>query len=114
MTALEQRPEPGAAVGNELGDSPFEDVPAVAGDLFAAADQQVTGWEAVTGEVAVHVGGGCVTGLAGVDHEDTASGAGQERAADRPAAPPPITATSYGLWFMSITLSGSATAHRRR
>jgi hypothetical protein len=77
MTALEQRPEPGAAVGNQLGDSAFEDVPAVAGDLFTAADQQVTGWKAVTEEVPVHVGGRCVTGLAGVDHEDSASGAGQ-------------------------------------
>jgi hypothetical protein len=74
--ALEQGPEP-AAIGHQFGDGALDDVAAVSRHLAAADGQQFRGWEAVTGEVAVHVGGRGVAWLAGVDHEDLAAGPGE-------------------------------------
>ena len=58
---------------------PLDQVPAVAGHLVAAGRQQLRGRHAVAGQESLHVGGGCVAGLARVDHHDRAAGAGQDQ-----------------------------------
>ena len=67
------------AVGHQVGDDAVDDVAAVAADLVAARGQQLGGWHAVAGEVAVHVGGRGVAWRARVDHEDVAAGAGEDQ-----------------------------------
>ena len=73
----EEGPEPACAVGHQVGDGAVDDVAAVAADLVAAGGQQLGGWHAVAGEVAVHVGGRGVARRAGVDHEDRCGGRGR-------------------------------------
>ena len=70
----EKGPEPAGAVGHQVGDDAVDDVAAVAADLVASRGQQLGGWHAVAGEVAVHVGGRGVAWRARVDHEDGAAG----------------------------------------
>ncbi len=64
---------------HEVGDGAVDDVAAVAVHLAAAGGQQLAGWDAVAGEVAVHVGGGGVARRTGVHHQDLAAGAGEDQ-----------------------------------
>ena len=77
-----------------VDDGPGDQVAAVAGDFAAAGGEQLGRGQAVGAEEAVHVGGRSVAGLAGVDDGDAAAARVSTRAADRPAAPPPMTTTS--------------------
>ena len=79
LTVGEEDPEPAAAVGHEVGDGAGDDLAAVPRDLVPAGGEQLGGWQAVAGEVAVHVGGRGVARLARVDHEDLAAGAGEDQ-----------------------------------
>jgi hypothetical protein len=79
LPAVEKDPEPGPAVGHQIGDDAGDDLAAVAGDLVPAGGKELGGGHAVAGQVAVHVRSGGVAWLAGIDHEDLAAGSGQDQ-----------------------------------
>ena len=71
--------EAAVVTGPDVGDGAADQLAAVAGHLVAAGREQLRGWHAVAGQEPLHVRGGCVARLAGVDHHDRAAGAGQDQ-----------------------------------
>ena len=80
-----QDPEPASAVRHQLGGGARRRCRRRS--CFTSSRptrQQLAGWEAVAGQEAVHVGGGSVARRAGVDHQDLASGPGQDQSCGQP------------------------------
>ena len=75
-------------------DATSDDLHAVALDLLASDGQQLGGGHAVARQEPLHVRGGSVARLTGIDHRDTASRPAEHESRAEPAAPPPITTTS--------------------
>jgi hypothetical protein len=79
LPAVEENPEPGPAIGHQVGDRAGDDLAAVTGDLVPAGGKELSWGQAVAGQIAVHMGGGGVAWLAGIDHEDLPAGSGQDQ-----------------------------------
>ena len=80
--------------GPDGGHGAGDDLPAVGLDLCAALGQEFGRRHPVTRQEALHVRGRCVARLARIDHDDARRARVRTRAAESPAAPPPMTATS--------------------
>jgi hypothetical protein len=104
----EEGPEPVCAVGQQIGDDAVDDFPAVSADLVTACGQQLGGWHAVAGEVAVHVGGGCVAWLTGIDHQDPAASPGQDQGGGQASG---ASANDYYVVSLHVSRLEAAVAH---
>ena len=79
MAAAEQDPKPALVAGGDAFDGAGDDPAAIAADLVTAVGQELGGRHPVTGQEALHVGRGGVAGVAGVQDQDLAAGAGQDQ-----------------------------------